>query len=63
MTQTHKSSNQTTEMKMLNQAPAPNRRQRFPLGGLLKFEYSFCALPARWAAVGEARGSVYECDP
>lgn len=38
-----------------NNAPAPNRRPRFPLGGLGRFDYRFCALPAFLAAVGEAR--------
>jgi hypothetical protein len=38
-----------------NQAPAPNRRPRFPLGGLGGFEYLTCAPSASPAAVGEAR--------
>jgi len=36
-------------------APAPNRRPRFPLGGLARFVYSFCAPSASPAAVGEAQ--------
>lgn len=42
-------------------APAPNRRPRFPLGGLVWFEYVFCAPPASTAAVGEARRSAETC--
>jgi len=38
-----------------NQAPAPNHRPRFPLGGTVSFVYLFCAPPASPAAVGEAR--------
>jgi SmpA / OmlA family len=38
-----------------NQAPAPNRRPRFPLGGLGLFGYSVCAPPVSSAAVGEAQ--------
>jgi len=38
-----------------NKAPAPNRRERFPLGGLRGFGYLFSAPPASPAAVGEAR--------
>jgi hypothetical protein len=38
-----------------NQAPAPNRRPRFPLGGLPRIVYLVCAPPASPAAVGEAR--------
>jgi hypothetical protein len=38
-----------------NKAPAPNRRPRFPLGGLGEFEYLVCAPSASPAAVGEAR--------
>src|SRR6266404_6509253 len=37
-----------------NKAPAPNRRPRFPLGGLGEFEYRVCAPPPSPAAVGEA---------
>jgi len=40
-----------------NEAPAPNRRPRFPLGGSKKFEYRFCAPPSSPAAVGEAQRS------
>lgn len=46
-------------MRMANQAPAPNRRPRFPLGALPPFVYSFCAPPTSSAAVGEAQRSVY----
>ena len=38
-----------------NEAPAPNRRPRFPLGGLVQFEYVVCAPPISSAAVGEAQ--------
>jgi hypothetical protein len=38
-----------------NFAPAPNRRQRSPLGSLEEFEYRFGAPPSSPAAVGEAR--------
>ena len=38
-----------------NKAPPPNRRPRFPLGGLGGFGCPFCAPPAFPAAVGEAR--------
>jgi hypothetical protein len=38
-----------------NKAPAPNRRPRFPLGGLQEFAYHLCALPSSPAAVGEAQ--------
>jgi hypothetical protein len=38
-----------------NNAPAPNRRPRFPLGALGEFAYPFSARPASPAAVGEAR--------
>ena len=37
------------------QRAAPNRRSRFPLGGLMRFEYCLCAPPATPAAVGEAQ--------
>lgn len=37
------------------QAPAPNRRPRFPLGASRQFEYLVCAPPAAPAAVGEAQ--------
>ncbi len=40
---------------MLNHAPAPNRRLRFPLGSLAWFDYRLCAPPASPAAVGEAQ--------
>ncbi len=36
-------------------APAPNRRPRFPLGGEGVFVYHFCAPTAFPAAVGEAQ--------
>lgn len=39
---------------LLNKAPAPNRRPRFPLGGLGEFQYRVCARPSLPAAVGEA---------
>ena len=42
-------------MKRLNNAPAPNRRPRFPLGDLEEFEHLVCAPPASPAAVGEAQ--------
>jgi hypothetical protein len=42
-------------MNLPNKAPSPNRRPRFPLGGLGEFEYHVCAPPASLAAVGEAR--------
>jgi hypothetical protein len=38
-----------------NEAPAPNRRPRFPLGCSGEFEYNFCTPPSSSAAVGEAR--------
>jgi hypothetical protein len=38
-----------------NNTPAPNRRPRFPLGGLAPFVYPFCAPPAPSAAAGEAQ--------
>jgi len=38
-----------------NEAPAPNRRPRFPLGGWPEFEHFVAAPPASPAAVGEAR--------
>ena len=38
-----------------NQAPAPNRRPRFPFGASEEFAYHFCAPPSSSAAVGEAR--------
>jgi hypothetical protein len=38
-----------------NNAPAPNRRPRFPLGGPGEFEYPVGARPASPAAVGEAQ--------
>ncbi len=38
-----------------NQAPAPNRRPRFPSGAWFRFQSSFCAPPSSPAAVGEAR--------
>jgi hypothetical protein len=41
-----------------NQAPAPNRRPRLPLGGMPEFEYRFCAPPGAPAAVGEAGRST-----
>ena len=41
--------------KSPNQAPAPNRRPRFSLGSLARFEYHLCAPPAVPAAVGEAQ--------
>jgi hypothetical protein len=37
----------------LNQAPTPNRRPRFPLGGLEEFGYLICAQPGVSAAVAE----------
>ena len=40
---------------MPNKAPAPNRRPRFPLGGMAPFVYRSCAPPASPAAVGEPR--------
>jgi hypothetical protein len=40
---------------MANQAPAPNRRPRFPLSGLGEFGRPICAPPASQAAVGEAQ--------
>ena len=39
----------------IEQDGAPNRRPRFPLGGLGEFEYPFCAPPSLAAAVGEAQ--------
>jgi hypothetical protein len=41
-----------------NEAPAPNRRPRFPLGGVGGFEYRICAQPSAPAAVGEAQRSA-----
>jgi len=41
-----------------NQAPAPNRRPRFPLGSPEEFEYPVCAPSASPAAVGEAQRSA-----
>lgn len=38
-----------------NQAPAPNRRPRFPLRTLGEFDYLVCASPSVPAAVGEAQ--------
>jgi hypothetical protein len=38
-----------------NHAPAPNRRPPFPFAAQLQFVYLFCAPPAVFAAVGEAR--------
>jgi hypothetical protein len=43
------------EMKRAEQAPAPNRRPRLPLGGVGRFDYTVCAPPASPAAVGEAQ--------
>jgi len=40
---------------MPNKAPAPNRRQRFPLGSSAYCDYLFYAPSASPAAVGEAR--------
>jgi hypothetical protein len=40
-------------MNAANQAPAPNRRPRLPLGGLHHLVYLFCVPPASPAAVGE----------
>jgi hypothetical protein len=40
-----------------NEAPAPNRRPRFPPGTLGQFEYNVCAPPASPAAAGEAQRS------
>jgi len=37
-----------------NNAPAPNRRPHFPLGGLGGFGYRICASPTSSAPVGEA---------
>jgi len=45
----------STETLTPNKAPAPNRRPRFPLGGMWDFGYLICAPPASQAAVGEAR--------
>jgi hypothetical protein len=42
-----------------NEAPAPNRRPRFPLVALFPFVYLFCAPPASPAPVGEARRWAY----
>jgi hypothetical protein len=44
--------------RLPSKAPAPNRRPRFPLGGLARFGHPFCAPPASPAAVGEAHRSV-----
>jgi hypothetical protein len=41
--------------KAPNNAPAPSRRQRFPLGSLRELEYLVCTPPGAPAAVGEAR--------
>jgi hypothetical protein len=41
-----------------NKAPAPNRRPRFPLGGLVTFDYLLCAPPSSPEAVGEAQRSA-----
>jgi len=41
-------------MRTANRAPAPNRRPRFPLGGLGEFEFHVCAPPPS-PVVGEAR--------
>jgi hypothetical protein len=38
-----------------NEAPAPNRRPRFPFRALCQFHYPVCAQPASPAAVGEAQ--------
>jgi hypothetical protein len=38
-----------------NQAPAPNRRPRFPLGGRGELEYLVYAPPTSPAAVSEAQ--------
>jgi len=38
-----------------NEAPAPNRRLRFPVGGFSQFDRAVCAPPAAPAAVGDAR--------
>jgi hypothetical protein len=38
-----------------SEAPAPNRRPRFPLGALGELVYLFSASPASPAAAGEAR--------
>ena len=38
-----------------NKTPPPNRRPRFPLGGLWGFEYLVCAQLVSLAAVGEAQ--------
>lgn len=43
-----------------NEAPAPNRRPRFPLGAARAFVYHSSAPPAVPAAVGEARRSAEE---
>jgi hypothetical protein len=42
-------------MKAFNQAPAPNRRPRFPFAALGGFDYLRCAPAASSAAVGEAQ--------
>jgi hypothetical protein len=44
---------QFTPMSGAHKAPAPNRRPRFPVGGMGGFEYRFCARPSSSAAVGE----------
>src|ERR1041385_9214156 len=49
------SPHQFTPMSGAHEAPAPNRRPRFPLGGPEAFEYRGCAPPSCPAAVGEAR--------
>ena len=41
----------------LNKAAPPNRRPRFALAALSKFDYCFCAQPPLSAAVGEPRRS------
>src|SRR5260370_5683728 len=41
----------------LNKAALPNRRPRFALAALRKFDYCFCAQPPLSAAVGEPRRS------
>jgi hypothetical protein len=40
-----------------NNAPAPNRRPRFPLATMFASDYDFCAPPSLSAAVGEPRRS------
>ena len=41
-----------------NKAAPPNRRPRFALAALCKFDYSFCAPPSSPAAVGEPQRSA-----